>query len=177
MDLVAELLLLLLQELLESDHGEVHAGSHIGVLVLLHTGVQAGLMEHHAWLLVQLHAALLGRLPDGVLVSLLCELHEGLVHDGSIKVHEGLVLVDLHSKLLGQVHAGLPVAVPAADLGLHDDLLEEVHAPDLGLPDDLLEEVHALDLGLPDDLLEEVHALDLGLSDDLLLVPGPLVPS
>ena len=160
--LVVALVAELLEELLDLAPCEVYAGFHTGVLVLLHSGVQAGLLEHHSWFLVQLHAALLGRLPDGVLVKPLCELHEGLVLDGSMKVHEGLVLVDLHSKLLGQVHAGLPVVVPAAGLGLSDDLLEEVHAPELGLLGDLLEEVHASELGLP---------------GDLLLAPGPLAPS
>ena len=85
--LVVALVAELLEELLDLAPCEVHAGFHTGVLVLLHSGVQAGLLEHHSWFLVQLHAALLGRLPDGVHLKPLYELHEGLVLDGSMKVH------------------------------------------------------------------------------------------
>ena len=118
--LVVALVADLLEELLALAPCEVHAGLHTGVLVLLPSGVQAGLPEHHSWSLVQLHAALLGRLPEGVHLKSLYELHEGPVLDGSIWVHLGLVLVGLRS----QVHAGLLLVVPAASLSLSEDLLE-----------------------------------------------------
>ena len=110
--LVVALVAELLEELLALAPCEVHAG--------LHTGVPAGLLEHHSWFLVQLHTALLGRLPHGVHLKSLYELHEGPVLDGSIWVHLGLVLVGLRS----QVHAGLLLVVPAASLSLSEDLLE-----------------------------------------------------
>ena len=81
---------LMVQEPLESDPCKVPVGSHIGVLV-------------------QLLAALLGRLHVEVLMKLLCELHGGFAHDGPRQDRGGLALADLHSTLEGWVHTEMPV--------------------------------------------------------------------
>ena len=168
--LVVGLVAELLEEVLDLAPCEVYAGFHTGVLVLLHSGVQAGLLEHFSWILVQLHVALLERLPDGVHLKSLSELHEGPVLDGSIWVHLGLVLVGLRS----QVHAGLLLVVPAASLSLSEDLLEEVQiGSSLVLFGHLLEEAYAPQLKFLGDLLEGIHASELESGDLLEEVHAP----
>ena len=125
--LVVALVAELLEELLALAPCEVHAGLHTGVLVLLPSGVQAGLPEHHSWFLFQLHAALLGRLLEGVHLKSLYELHKGPVLDGSIWVHLGRVLVGLRSQVL---FGALLEEVYASKLE-SGDFLEEVPAPEL----------------------------------------------
>ena len=144
---------LLVQEPLESDHCEVLVGSHIGVLV-------------------QLPAALLGRLPVEVLMKLLCELHGGLAHDGSMQVRGGLALADLRSTLEGRVHTGMPVVGSVEDPGLLEGLAEVV-------PEGLVEVVHVgLPEVVPEGLVEVVHAGLLEVvSEGLVEVLVELVPA
>ena len=105
---------LMVQEPLESDHCEVPVGSHNGVLV-------------------QLLAAILGRLHVEILMKLLCELHGGLAHDGPRQDRGGLALADLRSTLEGRVHTGMPVVGSVEDPGLLDVLVEVVPEVQVGL--------------------------------------------
>ena len=150
---------LLVQEPLESDHCEVLVGSHIGVLV-------------------QLPAALLGRLPVEVLMKLLCELHGGLAHDGSMQVRGGLALADLRSILEGRVHTGMPVVGSVEDPGLLEGLAEVVPEGLVGLVhEDLVELVPAgLVEVVPAGLVLVGSVGDSGLPESFL-APGSLSPS